>query len=178
MTINQARNNRDLEQMLKPAIKLAVEYLLSKISDENQYAIMHEIYYGEVSAEEGWYERTGEFARAWETQVHTGNHLSNTVEGRFYYSPYLMHYDSLKAQHGSPPKYYEQDVRPYLAEIIYQGLSGHLFGQGYWTQKRDAWAVLEKRIGAAQLKKWMKEGFEYAGLNVKSHGMAWGKSQW
>lgn len=175
MAINQARSNKDLEQMLKPAIKLAVEYLVQKIWNENRELIRTMIYEDYLPMQ---YERTGEFREAWETQVHTGNHLSNTVEGRFYYSPYLMHYDSLKAQHGSPPKYYEQDVRPYLAEILYQGLAGHLFGEGRWTVSRNVWKSLEKRLGASKLKKWMKEGFAFAGLNVKSHGMAWGKTQW
>ena len=169
MVINQAKNNKELEQILKPALKVAVEYLLDKISEENQYAIMHEVYYGAVSAEPGWYERTGEFAKAWETQVHTGSNLENTVEGRFYYSPYLMKYNSAKRQHGSPPEYYEQDVRPYLAEIIYEGLSGSLFGEGCWTKKRDAWAGLEKRLGKMKLRTWMKEGLEKAGLKVRTH---------
>lgn len=187
MAINQAKNDKEIIQMFKPAIKVAVEYLLDKISEENQYAIMHEIYYGEVSAEEGWYDRTGQFAKAWETQVHTTGNLNKTVEGRFYYSPNLMKYNPAKGQHGSPMGQTEPgvptvkkgyDVRQSLAEIIYQGLSGEVFGDGYWTKKRDAWAVLEKRIGQAKLKQWMKEGFAKAGINVKSHGTPWGVKKW
>lgn len=189
MLVNTARNNKELEQILKPALRIAVEYLMQKISEENQYAIMHEVYYGEVSSEEGWYERTGEFAKAWEYQVHSTGNLSNTVEGRFYYAPNVMHYNPSKGQHGTPTgstapgipnidlskssKKYDPDARPYLAEIIYEGLAGHIFGEGYWTKKRNAWEVLEKRLGKTQLKKLFKEALDYAGLKVKSYSSSW-----
>lgn len=184
MRINQALNDDELKQVLKPALKTAVEYLLNHISEENQYAIMHEVYYGAVG-EEGWYNRTGEFANAWEKQVHTGRNLNHTVEGRFYYSPNLMKYNPSQGQHGTPtgapeseiPNLgYQQDIRPYLAEIIYQGLSGRVFGDGYWTKKRDAWSLLEKRLGKNVLKKIFKEGLESAGLQIKSYGTPWGES--
>lgn len=64
------------------------------------------------------------------------------------------------------------DSRAYLAEIIYQGLAGPAFGDGYWRKKRDAFEALLKYIGKQRMKQWFEEGMTYAGLDYKRHGGA------
>ena len=68
--------------------------------------------------------------------------------------------------------FYGQDARPYLAELIYNGATGSLFGDGAFRKKRDAWEELNKRIGRRKMKQWMKEGLEAAGLKVQMHNKA------
>ena len=79
----------------------------------------------------------------------------------------MLNVNRQKAQHGSPEwlKNYE-DVRPYLADIIYGGLSGNLFGDGYWCKARDAWSELLHQIGKRNLSNWFKEGCEQVGLEM------------
>ena len=78
------------------------------------------------------------------------------------------------AQHiGVGGEYRGRDARYYLADIIYQengcNGAGDLFGDGYWRKARNAWKVLNDRIGRRKIKQWMKEGMEAAGLTVQMH---------
>ena len=62
------------------------------------------------------------------------------------------------------------DSREYLADIIYQGLAGDIYGDGFWTEKRDAFERLLKIVGKRNFNKWMIEAMNEVGLNVQSHG--------
>lgn len=126
------------------------------------------------------YERTNEFKEAWgiETKM-----LSNSLQGIFEYKPDKMKVGS-NGQHSSIIT--GEDVRPYLAEIIYQGLAGD-FGYGdsdsgkhyakdnprfssqAWAKKRDVWNELIKRMGSRKMKEWIKSGFDFVGIPIHSH---------
>ena len=172
MPLSQARNDKEVLAMLHSPIAKAINYVIDKIYDENIGAI-HDIVYMAYSPEE--YERTGDFYRAWgagNTKVVN----ERTVEGEFKYKPDKMSIGSTDpnssnyGQHiGLAGDFYGQDARPYLAELIYNGATGSLFGDGAFRQKRDAWEELNKRIGRRKMKQWMKEGMEAAGLTVQMH---------
>ena len=171
----QARNNKEVLAMLHSPIAKAINYVIDKIYDENIGAI-HDIVYMAYSPEE--YERTGDFYRAWGAGT-TKVVNERTVEGEFKYNPDKMSIGSTDpkssnyAQHiGVAGDFYGQDARPYLAELIYNGATGSLFGDGAFRKKRDAWEELNKRIGRRKMKQWMKEGLEAAGLKVQMHNKA------
>ena len=103
----------------------------------------------------------------------------------------MLESNESKGQHSSIAyNTWGDPMTTYLAEIIYQGLAGDFTGEykyasqnprfagEAWTKKRDAWKQLQDRLGRTLLKKWMKEGFNKAGLNVQSHGMALGTNKW
>lgn len=178
----QARNDAQLKAMLLPKIKIAVDYVVQKIWEENKKIIQEVVYdvYGPVR-----YNRTGEFKEAWAYNAETKNFKSK-VEGKFQYAP-----DKLTPGDDDPnsPRYGQHVsaidrmlMTEYLAEVIYQGKSGPAFGHGttsgQWHKKRDAWAKLESALGARKLKQWMEEGFNKAALKVRSHGTSWGKTSW
>ena len=161
--------------MLHSPIAKAINYVIDKIYDENIGAI-HDIVYMAYSPEE--YERTGDFYRAWGAGT-TKVVNERTVEGEFKYNPDKMSIGSTDpnssnyAQHiGVYGKFEKEDARPYLAELIYNGATGSLFGDGAFRNKRDAWEELNKRIGRRKMKQWMKEGLEAAGLKVQMHNKA------
>ena len=171
----QARNDKEVLAMLHSPISKAINYVIDKIYDENIGAI-HDIVYMAYSPEE--YERTGDFYRAWGAGT-TKVVNERTVEGEFKYNPDKMSIGSTDpkssnyAQHiGVAGDFYGQDARPYLAELIYNGATGSLFGDGAFRKKRDAWEELNKRIGKRKMKQWMKEGLEAAGLKVQMHNKA------
>lgn len=171
----QARNDKEVLAMLHSPISKAINYVIDKIYDENIGAI-HDIVYMAYSPEE--YERTGDFYRAWGAGT-TKVVNERTVEGEFKYNPDKMSIGSTDpkssnyAQHiGVAGDFYGQDARPYLAELIYNGATGSLFGDGAFRKKRDAWEELNKRIGRRKMKQWMKEGLEAAGLKVQMHNKA------
>ena len=161
--------------MLRSPIMKAINYVIDKIYDEN-ISVIHDVVYMAYSPEE--YERTGDFYRAWGAGD-TKALNERTSRGTFEYKPDKMSLGSTDphssnfAQHiGVGGEFYGQDARPYLAELIYQGETGSLFGNGAFRKKRDAWKELNKRIGRRKMKQWMKEGLEKAGLNVKMHNTA------
>ena len=179
---NQARNNFQLEDMLYSRIKEAVDYFVQKIWNENRALVRNLVY---ESYQPSRYNRTGEFKEAWSTKVE-GKNFPTKVQGSFYYDP-----DKLTPGDNDPesPRYGQHVsaidrflMTTYLADVIYQGLSGPAFGHGLesgpWHSKRDVWARLEKELGAVKLKRWMEECFRMAGLNVRAYGKSWGITKW
>lgn len=170
----QARNDKELLAMLHSPIAKAINYVIDKIYDENIGAI-HDIVYMAYSPEE--YERTGDFYRAWGMGEPTKTLNERTTRGEFTYKPDKMSIGSTDpnssnyAQHiGVAGRFKDEDARPYLAEIIYNGIkNGSAFGHGAWSKQRDAWTELNKRIGRRKMKQWIKEGLEAAGLKVQMH---------
>lgn len=160
------RNEAQVRRYLLSQDKLieVVNYILDKIYETNQNVI-DKIVYSAYNPTQ--YERTNEFKDAWGT---TGAKASGIhIKGYFEYEPNNMIYDATKAQHGSPDWYngtLSGDARAYLADIIYEGLAGDLFGHGPWTAKRDAWNVLLKEINSYKIAQWVVEGFQNIGLRV------------
>ena len=173
--MQKARNDKEFLAMLRSPIMKAINYVIDKIYDEN-ISVIHDVVYMAYSPEE--YERTGDFYRAWGAG-NTKALNERTSRGTFEYKPDKMSLGSTDphssnfAQHiGVGGEFYGQDARPYLAELIYQGETGSLFGNGAFRKKRDAWKELNKRIGRRKMKQWMKEGLERAGLKVQMHNTA------
>lgn len=172
-----AINDSQLRSILQKPLQDATDYVVQKIWNENK-EIVRVVVYEAYSPE--LYNRSGEFRDAWNYTTGDHNVLSGQVAtSEFYYNPESMSMGSPYpgghdyAQHiGIAGKYKNVDARKYLADIIYQGLSGSVFGSGPWTKKRDAWKELNKRIGKRKMKQWMKEGMEMAGLNVQMHNAA------
>lgn len=177
MKINQAQNDKDLEQMLKPALRYAVQYVVDKIYHENQIAI-NEVVYGKYVGD--YYENSFEFDRAWDTAVHDTQAVKHTVEGDFFYAPSKMGVQAAGATEnhlGQHMSFDGKDVREYLADIIYEGLAanpnsaihGGNKANAVWAKKRNAFELLVERIGKKNLRQWMREGMELYGLNVKTY---------
>ena len=156
-----AKNNQELENILMPALEKAIDYVVQKIWNDNRELIRTIVYESSQSEE---YERTGEFKEAWDTDV---KRLGNFVHGEMKYDPRELTVNYSKWQHGS--EYLQQPMTTYLAEIIYQGLSVDLFGEGTWTKKRDVWEALNKKIGIRKIKQYFEEGMRKNGLNFRGH---------
>ena len=168
-----ARSEQELRNLLRSPIQKAINYVLDKIYDEN-ISVVHDVVYMAYSPED--YNRTGDLYRAWSTESKS---TSSAAQGEFKYDYSKMSIGSTDpqssnfAQHiGVGGDFYGQDARPYLAELIYQGATGSLFGDGAFRKQRDAWAELNKRIGRRKMKQWMKEGMGAAGLTVQMHNKA------
>ena len=168
-----ARSEQELRNLLRSPIQKAINYVLDKIYDEN-ISVVHDVVYMAYSPED--YNRTGDLYRAWSTESKS---TPSAAQGEFKYDYSKMSIGSTDpqssnfAQHiGVGGDFYGQDARPYLAELIYQGATGSLFGDGAFRKQRDAWAELNKRIGRRKIKQWMKEGMEAAGLTVQMHNKA------
>lgn len=174
----QSKNKLELELVLSSALQKATDYVVTKIWNENR-EIVRTVVYEAYTPEE--YERTGEFREAW-NYTHSSHNLPKSgavARSEFYYNPSSMSIGSVDpnssryAQHiGVAGKYYGDDSRSYLADIIYNGIAnGSYFGHGGFSKKRDAWKELNKRIGKRKMKQWIKDGMEHAGLSVQAHNV-------
>lgn len=165
------RNDKELASYLTIPFYKVVDYIMYKIGQENKDLIQQFVY---DVGKPNWYDRTNQFRdKAWQNRNSTQKHHGNLVEKEFYYDWEKLVVDREKAQHGSPP-YIEnyQDIRPYLADIIYQGQGkgkGMLFGDGYWRKARDAWKHLVEAVGKKKVHKWIKEAFDMYGLDYERY---------
>lgn len=169
MAINQARNDGQLKKMLAIPLQEAVKYVMEDIWAENKTFIMETVYFaGTPEVYERTYDTNPEasFENAWDFNV--WNIAYNKIEGKFFYAPNNMSVgNEINGQHASVVD--GSDSRQYLAEIIYEGLAGRIFGDGFWTQERNAFEALEKWLGKENLKKSFEKGMDKAGLQYKRH---------
>ncbi len=171
----QARNESELEKILKEPLQKATDYVVQKIWNENKEVVRIIVYEAYQPKE---YNRSKGFLNAWNYTTGSHNVKSGSIAtSSFYYNPNSMSVGSVDynspdyAQHiGVGSKYYGDDARAYLADIIYGAIAwGGYFGNGPWQKQRDAWKELNDRVGKRKIKQWMKEGMEYAGLTVQMH---------
>lgn len=184
MAKTQIRNEQELQNLLTDAIYNAVDYTMEKIYEENADLIDKYVYDAYTPQ---LYMRTGQFRNAWRylTKRTSGLHIGQVgggVLGKMYYAPELMDYVPEEAQHGTPSResiltmnYNEDtwnelvsnwgDARDYLADILYNGNTGPLFGDGDWRKKRDAWTPLIKKLDT-KIFKWFEDGMRLQGLKV------------
>lgn len=174
------RNNREVVQGMGPVFDKALDYVMEQIKLENEKAIKKTIYNrnktkvvnGQRVAKNVSYKRTEEFKTVpWDSTTdpnETGvdlrsGHKSAALFG--FLHPEDMTEDEETATHSSPEWAKIGDIRPYLAEIIYEGKSGPLFGQGHWTKPRNAFEELLKRIGGRdKIIAWFKTGLRKQGI--------------
>nr|DAH32564.1 MAG TPA: hypothetical protein [Caudoviricetes sp.]DAM99661.1 MAG TPA: hypothetical protein [Caudoviricetes sp.] len=163
-----ARNDAELDRIFMPLLKNAVDYVVQKIWNENR-ELVRQIVYESYTPEE--YSRTGEFKQAWDTDVKT---VQNVVEGTFKFDPRLLTVNG--EHHGSIID--GQPMTTYLAEVIYEGLSGAIYQSGYaknaprfkgqaWTKKRDVWTALIKWLGKDNMRKLFEEGMRKQGITFQ-----------
>ena len=171
----QITSEAQLVNVFVPKLKEAVDYVVQKIWNENKslieqlvYEVQGQGYYGDASAYtenpniDKKYQRTGQFKEAWDTSVKS---VGKYIEGEFKYDPRVMEVNPALGQHASVVT--GESSTAYLADIIYQGLAGHIFGTGYWTQKRNAWAALDKWLSNPTFRKIFEEGMTKAGIPWK-----------
>ena len=162
------RNNRQLQKLLTDPLRNVANYVAQKIWNENRELVRQIVYEAGVPE---YYERTNEFKDAWDIKESKNTLPTSWVtQYEFFYDWEKLTVDRSKSQHGSPPSVENyQDVRPYLADIIYRGWSGDLYGDGYWRKARDVWAKLLQSLGKRKMKQWFKQAFDYYNIDCESH---------
>lgn len=165
----ELRNDKEVEKFLSSKISRAVEYTLDEILKVYKKDIIMSVVYG--AGAPSVYNRTGEFAEAWDKKVQSLN-SSVLSKGEMFYDWESMNIGTVDEQDdnfgqhiGVADPYGGVDARQYLADIIYQGTAGNAFGHGYWQQKRNAFDRLIKYIGKQRFRKWFNEGCQQAGLD-------------
>lgn len=154
---SRAISESQLAAQLIGPLKQATQYVVDKILETNREEVQRVVYDAYNPTE---YQRNYDLLESWKAETQISG--TSTIIGSFEYDESRIVATSVVTG----------EVVPYLADIVYNGLAGHIFGEGPWTKKRDAWAALEKAVGANKIRQWMKEGMSAAGLNFTSHGGA------
>ena len=168
-------NNNALQAAVVADLKNVVDYVVQQLWEENRDLVQKIVYDGYQPEE---YERTDEFKEAWDTDVKT---LNNFVQGEFKYDSRLLTADADNGQHSSLVD--GTPMTEYLAEVIYDGLSGAIYEPGYaknssrfkgqpWANKRDVWSALLKWFNKTKLRQLFEEGMRKEGINFKRHNVA------
>ena len=168
-------NNNALQAAVVADLKNVVDYVVQKLWEENRDLVQKIVYDGYQPEE---YERTNEFKEAWNTEVKT---LNNFIQGEFKYDSRLLTVDTDNGQHSSLVD--GTPMTEYLAEVIYDGLSGAIYEPGYaknssrfkgqpWANKRDVWSALLKWFNKTKLKQLFEEGMRRQGINFIRHNVA------
>lgn len=169
---DKIENDEELLKALRPAFQKACHYVAEKIYETNREIVQKVVY--DVD-DPSVYERTGEFLNAWAVTKDDFN-KSKYAYSKFYHRPAAMttgspnYGDPNYAQHvGVSGDYYGKASKEYLAEIIYEGMAGPIFGHGYWTKKRNAWEALIKEIDKWAIRNWFEEAMEAQGVKLHRH---------
>ena len=168
-------NNNALQAAVVADLKNVVDYVVQKLWEENRDLVQKIVYDGYQPEE---YERTNGFKEAWNTEVKT---LNNFVQGEFKYDSRLLTVDTDNGQHSSLVD--GTPMTEYLAEVIYDGLSGAIYEPGYaknssrfkgqpWANKRDVWSALLKWFNKTKLRQLFEEGMRKEGLDFIKHNVA------
>lgn len=137
----------------------AIEYVCDKILTELNLQIAQK----GIGMGGSVYDPTGEFYEAWQQGIteRVGKHIQ-TIVG---YEADTVHSYPDDFIHGSNYWSGGTDVSDILPDLIFGGKSGDLFGEGFWTDERDAWTPTMNRIEKS-FNKWLKEGFKQAGFSI------------
>ena len=168
-------NNNALQAAVVADLKNVVDYVVQKLWEENRDLVQKIVYDGYQPEE---YERTNEFKEAWNTEVKT---LNSFIQGEFKYDSRLLTVDTNNGQHSSLVD--GTPMTEYLAEVIYDGLSGAIYEPGYaknssrfkgqpWANKRDVWSALLKWFNKTKLRQLFEEGMRKEGLDFIKHNVA------
>ena len=168
-------NNNALQAAVVADLKNVVDYVVQKLWEENRDLVQKIVYDGYQPEE---YERTNEFKEAWNTDVKT---LNSFIQGEFKYDSRLLTVNADNGQHSSLVD--GMPMTEYLAEVIYDGLSGAIYEPGYaknssrfkgqpCANKRDVWNALLKWFNKTKLKQLFEEGMRRQGINFIRHNVA------
>ena len=136
---------------------IALDYAMEKLLEQLKINI-EKIVYGAGSP--NYYERTMEFLNSWETSKPIIK--GNIVESELFQNTFAMQSDPDNFTHGSY-WYTNNDVREFMAEIIFEGLSGPMFGTGFWSVARDAWTPTLIHLENGDFDRWFADAMRMQG---------------
>ena len=129
-------------ELASQAMVESIDVISDKIIDILQREIENQGI-GEPS-KNGFYQPTGEFKQAWKNKI--ANRLGFEVQGGMEYDPTkIITFDPTYHNyiHGATS---DDPVNENFPDLIFDGKSGSFFGQGFWTQPRDAWSEMENYV--------------------------------
>lgn len=164
-----ASNDAEVLKMFSAPLKQATEKVIDKMEEELKSQINAALGGGGIK-----YRRLGEgggLEGAWKKEAVTVAY--NVFTGEMHYDNSLLSFNPSEFQHASPASYVDDDGYTHniknhgpvhnLADIVFKGGSGPLFGNGNWRQARDAWTPFLAACNS-KYKQWWREALKSVGL--------------
>ena len=149
--------SRDIYSGLVLKASIALDYAMERLLMELQENI-EKIVYG--AGDPGYYVRTMQFLTSWETSKPIIK--GNIIESDLFQNKFAMQSDPDNFIHGS--NFFRQnDVTAFMADIIFEGLSGPMFGDGFWTVARDAWTPTLIHLENGDFDRWFADAMRMQG---------------
>lgn len=162
VVLNLFQNTNEMYNVFEKAQRIAVSYVTTKMIQEVQDEI-DSMGIG-IGLLNKVYQPTGEFREAWvgdDVSEAIRDRVSQFVEAQMGYDPSMIKtIDEETFTHANP---WETNVPERLPDIIFHGEGHKHFGEGFWTQPRDAWAKSVSRFSKSW-GKWLREGFAISGI--------------
>lgn len=156
-------NDEQLNNILHDISKKVVQNVSQMIVQEVKRQIDENVYiHGRNFYARGSKRPTYEFRESWKNEIEdSGSSITGIISQNYQ----MMNLDSENFIHGSL-FYKDEDIREYLSEIINEGKSGPLFGNGFWRQPRPFWDEAMKIFEDGTIDKWIREEFKNFGFNL------------
>jgi hypothetical protein len=142
------KNDIELNAALLKDFRIMIDELGEKLLEKLKEFIQTEVY---DAGTPQWYHRFGEsggFLGSWQKEDVSG--FGQTITSRIDQDINKMELDPESFVHGSLYWDVTEDVRDLLAEIINEGKSGPLFGNGFWRQPRQFWEPMMQFLTSGQ----------------------------
>lgn len=154
-----------LNNYLMPILRECLQEVADKVNDRLRYHVDGDVY---INRNNYYANGTGEPTYDLRESITTDEikQSGNEVFTKVYHDKEKMRLDVDSFIHGS--KYWDKtDVRDILPQIINDGLSGDLFGEGWWQEERPYFTNTLKELESQGLiKKWFREALNKRGIKT------------
>ena len=158
------RNGKDLNNALILILQDVIKEVADKINDKLRVRIDEDVYINRNNYYVGGSKKpTYEFRES----VTTSNIEidKNIVSTEIFHDSEKMSFRPDDFVHGSRYWKHGDDIREYLPKIINDGLSGSLFGSGWWQEERPYFTnTLKELENSGLIRKWFLEAMRKRGL--------------
>ena len=152
------KNDAELRKAMEQALSGSSLHTMEQTKTMLQIHIDKDVY-GAYAPEV--YPRSEEFRDAWETEnIGTGAEIHYEPDDLSVAAP--VHASVITGQ----------GVTSVLADWIFEGNSGGLFGNGGWNSSRDAWKSLDKEMTNTKFRSMYEAGMTAVGIPWKRSGGA------
>lgn len=160
-------NDNELEAEMSKMLQKVARYVAEQMLELNKRAIEDVVYntYSPLA-----YIRSEEFKDAWKVSEEP---QSSGAKAGIEYAPEYLTVGSnnpISVDYGRHASIVTgNSSAAYLADIIYQGLSGSAWISPISHKKRNAWEALNKMLGIRKMKKLIEDGFAKEGVLLHKH---------
>ena len=160
------KNDPEFDLTLQKDFMDIVNELVDEILKEIQDSMIREVY----SPWSPTYQRLFDNGGLFDSYIKIGaqgssNIAGYTVEGKVDQDPMRMINDPAHFVHGSF-NYETDDVRSFLTELVVEGKSGPMFGDGFWTRPRDFYQPVIDWLDNGNFDKKVRQKMMSRGMNV------------